>query len=195
MKYNYNDVTKVQYYLSGFLISCRNIPTHLLEEYSYKYSLKISSDRKLNSQMFRLKSIGNKSALSFIDYFELKIQEIKEDKIGGFMWQRRNIHRFSIRPEIIKIKVPINSIGQLESIGVFDPRTPEEIMQDNIDTENERRLQEMGIENGKTRSASSFLFNEYSEIEVKDGCKIFLDLMKSFTSEIYNKFPYNSIPL
>lgn len=187
-----NDGVKIQHNLSAFLSSCRSIPEHMLEEYNQKYSLGISKKNELNSKTFRAKSFGNKNAQSFIDYFDARIEEIKKDKIGNFMWEKRNlnIHRSTVSPDIVNIHAEMDSILDVSSVGVFDPDTPEEVMNKQLQEENERKLKELSEKRSKTGFKVTFHFNEFPEIDVKNGCKGFLDLMKKFAQDIRNKYQY-----
>ncbi len=171
--------------LSAFLSHARSVADYLLEDYNEKLGLNIPLSKKLFISTFKneANNQNNQSARNFITYYETEFNKLLKDPIGSLLMTKRNIevHRTDV-PVQVKFNREISetiSITDSISIEVRDKNG-------NLKTRSEpTSLENKPVSQNKPISHSvEWFFTDFKNDDVITVCSKFLDLMKSFVSDI-----------
>lgn len=196
IKNSYPNQTEVEDNLSAFLSSINSIPDHLLEDYNNKYNLGVSLTEDLYKNKFedKAKSQKNVNAIAFIVWFKQKINIIELDPIGSILTQKRHldIHRTTQKPNHFEATLSdIVEVSDSVSVREFPANmTAEEamrILREEVGKE-EKKNSETRNESQSGSSTVDLYFQDLININVRDACQHFLDLMKNMVSEAHIQF-------
>lgn len=89
-----------KYELSSFLTSSQSIFSHLLQDFSVKYNLKLSQI-SYTSFLKQARKTKNNQAMKFIEWQNIEFNKIKSDNRFGFLITKRNtdVHQQSVMPK------------------------------------------------------------------------------------------------
>lgn len=105
-EYNFGKMVRIDppnkefdFELSNFLSSTKSIMDHLLEEYNIKYKLNLKH-LKIDKFMIKAVKTKNNDAISFIQWYDYQLTQIKNDKACLFLMKARNlnVHQDQVTP-------------------------------------------------------------------------------------------------
>ena len=171
--------------LEAFLVNVRSVPDVLLEDFNQKFSLRINLEEKLARKIFenRAKQMHNSQAISFIQWWKKKMDQIRSDKLGFILFGKRNIsvHRKVVRPDLKKITIH-ETIRLTDSVTIrkYDEKGNliEELKSPQIPPEPiEQKPAEIG-----------WFFSDYPNENVLEVSRKLLQIVKEFIEEAKSRF-------
>jgi len=173
------------YELEAFLVKLKSVTDVLLEDFNEKFSLGISLEKKLTSKIFENKArqLQNYRAISFIQWWNNKIRQIRSDQLGSILFKKRNIsiHRKVVKPDLKRITL-YETIHYSVTVRAYDekgnlikevksPETPQE------------------PEKPKPKPPEvEWYFIEYPNENVLEVSKKLFQMIKGFVEEAKNRF-------
>ena len=162
--------------LESFLTAMRSVPDHLLEDYNKKYSLGIPLTTPLYSSNFKGKArtLGNRDALNFIDWYETEMAILKNDAICSFLINQRDIsiHRKEIKPFARR------SISYGIDVLIGRPEDFERLEETKSPEENTTKTITLG-----------WFFTDYHRQDILSMCEYYYGKLKQFVEEARRMFP------
>jgi len=172
------------YELEAFLVKVISVPDVLLEDFNEKLSLGISLEEKLYPETFeeRARELQNAQAMSFIQWWRSKMEQIRSDKLGSIFFGKRNIsvHRKVVRPDL-KITL-YETIRITDSINIRKYDEKGNLIEDVKSLEIPPALEE------PKPSEIEWCFSEYPDENVLEACKKILQTVKRFVEEAKSRF-------
>lgn len=150
--------TELKDNVSAFLNDVKNIPDHLLADYSKKYGLEKTIGWPLTIQKFEntAKKLNHTKAINFAYSFKLELQTISKNQLGKILFDKRNLDTH------------------------IDTQEPNKLVMIVGGTFKKKKSQETGGE-------FNVNFDELSG-NIDDSCENLLNLMRQFVSNLHLKF-------
>jgi hypothetical protein len=174
------------YELEAFLVKVRSVPDVLLEDFNEKLSLGISLEEELYPKTFeeRARQLQNTQAISFIQWWKSKMEQIRSDKLGSILFGKRNIsvHRKVVRPDLKKITLyeTIRATTEYINIRKYDEKG-------NL-IEDEKSLGIPPAPEEPKPPEVEWCFSEYPDENVLEVSRKILQTVKRFVEEAKSRF-------